>query len=174
MHKTGGGHFVLPVTDSNITKDEIDVDEFEADAVMLAMFINCEENKDIWSLHDIVGHQVFVNMMLDEEEAAEVQKAHRYFGHRSGRQIWEMFAKAGKLREKKKSTLELLDNCEICRNLKKTPPRPRVGMPVANNFNEVVGLDLKVLPGGCYILWLVDMFTKAIKGKYLKNKKNRN
>ena len=44
-------------------------------------------------------------------------------------------------------------------------------MPVANNFDEVVGLDLKVLPGGCYILWLVDMFTKAIKGKYLKNKK---
>ena len=94
MHKTRGGHFVLPVTgieededDSNITTEEKDVDEYEADAVMLAMLINCEDNKDIWSLHDIVGHQVFVSMMLDEEEAAEVQKAHRYFGHRSGRQI---------------------------------------------------------------------------------------
>ena len=82
-----------------------------------------------------------------------------------------MFAKAGKLRNKNKAALELLDKCKICKETKKTPPRPKVGMPAANNFNEVVGLDLKVLDKtGQYILWMVDMFSKVIKGKFIKDK----
>ena len=64
----------------------------------------------------------------------------------------------------------MLEKCTICRNMKKTPPRPKVGMPVANNFNEIVGLDLKVFGDGNYILWMVDLFTKVLKGKYIKNK----
>ena len=44
-------------------------------------------------------------------------------------------------------------------------------MPSVNTFNEVVGLDLKVLnKNGEYILWMVDMFSKAIKGKYIRDK----
>ena len=110
-------------------------------------------------------------MMLEDDEKTEVSKVHRYFGHRNGRKIWELFAKAGKLKKKKKAVLELLEKCQICRKLKKTPPRPRIGMPVANTFNEVVALDLKVLnKNGEYILWMIDMFTKAIKGKYIKSK----
>ena len=74
------------------------------------------------------------------------------------------------LRGKKKEVLELLNKCRVCSELKKTPPRPRVGMPVANTFNEVVGLDLKVLGNSKYILWIVDMFSKAIKGCYIEDK----
>ena len=44
-------------------------------------------------------------------------------------------------------------------------------MPVANFFNEVVGLDLNVLGNGKYILWMVDMFTKALNGCYIEDKK---
>ena len=51
-------------------------------------------------------------------------------------------------------------------------PRPKVGLPSVNNFNEVVGLDLKVLNKnkGEYILWMVDLFSKLIKGKFIKDK----
>ena len=95
-----------------------------------------------------MGHSNFLTMTLEDEEANEINKVHRYFGHRSGRKVWELFAKAGRLRGKKKAVLDLLENCKICRSLKKTPPRPKVGMRVANNFNEVVGLDLKVFGNG--------------------------
>ena len=78
-------------------------------------------------------------MVLDSDEAAEVEKVHRYFGHCSGRRVWELFATAGRLRNKKQATLDLLEKCTVCRKLRKTPPKPKVGMPVANNFNEVVG-----------------------------------
>ena len=66
-----------------------------------------------------------------------------------------------------------MDKCKSCSKMKKSPPRPKVGIPVANNFNEVVGLDLKVLDKakGHYILWIVDLFSKMIKGKFIKNKK---
>ena len=67
--------------------------------------------------------------------------------------------------------MKYLENCRICKEHKKTPPRPRVGMPVANSFNVVVGLDLKVLGNGKYILWIVDMFSRAIKGELIENKK---
>ena len=90
----------------------------------------------------------FVALALDKEEQKEVEKVHKYFGHKSGRKVWKLFATAGKLNGKKKAVLELLDKCKICCELKKTPPRQKIGMPVENNFNEVVGMDLKVLKNG--------------------------
>ena len=137
---------------------------------MLVAFAGCSKDEDIWKLHELMGHTNFVTMMLEDEETKDVNKVHRYFGHCGGRKIWELFAKAGKLRGKKKAVLNLLENCQICKHLKKSPPRPKVGMPIANNFNEVVGLDLKVFGNNEYILWIVDMFTKVIKGKYIKDK----
>ena len=142
----------------------------EARAVLLCLLAQCNEEDDVKKLHQIVGHTNFAAMLLEEDEEAEVQKVHRYFGHRSGRKVWEMFAKSGRLRNKKQATIDFLDKCDVCRKMKKRPPKPKVGMPVANNFNEVVGLDLKVLENGKYILWMVDMFSKAIKGKFITNK----
>ena len=136
----------------------------EADAVMLNLVSRCESEEDVVKLHKVIGHRIFSATMLSGDEVREVEKVHRYFGHKSGRKVYEMFAKAGKFKDKKKAILELLDNCSICRKMKKTPPRPRIGMPVANSFNEIVGLDLKVLGHGKYILWIIDMFTKLAKG----------
>ena len=146
-----------------------DVKGPEASAIMLTLLAECSENKDVWKLHDLMGHSNFVALILNDDEVAAVKKVHRYFGHRSPRKVWEMFATSGKLREKKQSVVDLLENCTVCRKLKKTLPKPKVGMPVANNFNEVIRIDLKVLENGKYILWMVDMFTKAIKGKYITN-----
>ena len=178
MKKTKGGHFVIPVEEVKDTETEHienvqivknNILGTEADAVMLILFAECNEKEDYLKLHEIMGHNNFTAMLLDNDEKKQIIKVHRYFGHRSGRKIWEIFAKAGHLRNKKKSVLELLDHCKVCSITKKTPPRPKVGMPVANNFNEIVGIDLKVLNGE-YILWMVDMFSKAIKGKHIKDK----
>ena len=68
--------------------------------------------------------------------------------------------------------MDVIQNCKICSQFRKAPPRPKVGIPIANDFNEVVGLDLKVLDKakGEYILWMVDIFSKFIKGKFIKDK----
>ena len=66
-----------------------------------------------------------------------------------------------------------MDKCKICSAYRKSPPKPKVGLPVANDFNDVVGLDLKVIDKakGHYILWIVDLFSKMIKGVFIKDKK---
>ena len=81
-------------------------------------------------------------------------------------------AKSNKLRGKKQAVLEVIENCKTCSQFKKSPPRPKVGLPVAYDFNDIVGLDLKVISKtkGEYILWMVDLFSKMIKGKFIKNK----
>ena len=48
--------------------------------------------------------------------------------------------------------------------------RPRVSLPKARSFNEIVTLDLKEF-GNKYILWMIDSFTRFIQGKLLNNKK---
>ena len=143
----------------------------EADAVMMVLMAECENDKEVEVLHEIMGHNSLITMLLDKEEEDEVKKVHRYFGHKSGRKVWDLFAKAGRLAGKKKAVLKLLEDCRICKEHKKTPQRPRVGMPIANSFNEVVGLDLKVLGDGTYILWLVDMFSRGLKGAHIKDKR---
>ena len=102
-----------------------------------------------------------------------MMKVHRYFGHRSGRRVWELFAKAGQMDGKRKCIHDLIEKCETCSKLKKAPPRPKVGLPVSNDFNEVVGMDLKVVDKakGQYILCLVDTFSKLVKVKFIKDKK---
>ena len=181
MAKTRGGHFVIPVEEIKDWSDDVlekkvstaknNILGSEADAVMLVLFAECSNEEEFWKLHELMGHTNFTAMLLEEDEKKQITKVHRYFGHRTGRKIWEIFAKAGHLRNKKKAVLDLLDNCKVCCTTKKTPPRPKVGMPVANTFNEIVGLDLKVLnKSGEYILWMVDMFSKAIKGKHIKDK----
>ena len=70
---------------------------------MLTLYSECNEDDEVWKLHNLMGHSNFTTMVLDSDEAAEVEKVHRYFGHRSGRRVWELFAKAGRLRNKKTS-----------------------------------------------------------------------
>ena len=174
--KTSGGHYVLPIKRRNKDKEneclkEESLSLDEETAVLLVSFAECESDEDVWRLHNLVGHEVFLNVLLDKNEEDEVMKVHRYFGHRSGRKIWELFAKAGRLEGKKKAVLNMLENCVTCKQLKKTPPRPKIGMPMANSFNEIVGLDLKIMPNGKNILWMVDLFTKVLKGKVINDKK---
>ena len=137
------------------------------------MLANTEDFNDMEALHNEIGHQTFVSLSMTEDEEAQVKKVHRYFGHRSGRRTWELFAKADKLKGKRKAVMDMIEKCKICSEMKKSPPRPKVGLPVANDFNEVVGLDLKVVKKNKneYILWMVDLFSKLIKGKFIRNKK---
>ena len=170
LEKTQGGHFVIPVR--TVTgQDALNIRGDEADAVMF-MVLGDTEKEDLKKLHDEVGHSAFLALALSDDEKAQVKKVHRYFGHRSSRRIWDLFSKANKLRGKKRAVMEVIDNCKTCSSFKKSPPRPKVGLPVANDFNEIVGLDLKVLnkTKGEYILWMVDLFSKMIKGKFIRNK----
>ena len=113
---------------------------------------------------------------LTEAERKEIIKLHKYFAHRSGQKLWEnLFQPAGKLKGKKRLVIEFLENCQICKRYKRTPSRPKVGLPKASDVNEVVSMDLKIFKkdGGrkeIGILYLHDEFSKLIKGQVINDK----
>ena len=72
---------------------------------------------------------------------------------------------------------EELMSCHICNHRTKSSPRPKVGLPRAVEVNQVVSLDLKIIPQNdpikskfTAILYIMDEFTKIIKGKAIKDK----
>ena len=168
IERSKGGHFVIPV--HSITKEKFrNIQGDEADIVMM---LTLGSIGDLKSFHNEVGHSVFIATALDEDEKHQVEKVHRYFGHKAPRRVWELFSKANRLKGKKRAVYEVIENCKTCNQFKKAPARPKVGIPPVNNFNEVVGLDLKVINSvkGEYVLWMVDLFSKLIKGRYIRDK----
>ena len=172
MTETTGGHLVLKLKNVAFALDyHENVVGGEANAVMTMIVSESENIEEMEQLHNEVGHTIFLSLLQSEKD--QVKKIHRYFGHRSGRRVWDLLAKAKRLKGKRKDVLEVIANCKICSEHKKAPPRPKVGFPPSNDFNEVVGMDLKVVnkAKGEYILWMVCLFSKVIKGQFIRNKK---
>ena len=139
-----------------------------------------EVNEEDFEFNETLWNVLFSDdekTKLTETEKKEIIKLHKYFAHRSGQKLWEnLFHPAGILKGKKKLVLEFLEQCEICRKYKRTPSRPKVGLPKAKDVNEVVSLDLKILKKKgnkeIGILYLHDEFSKLTKGHVI-NDKNR-
>ena len=115
---------------------------------------------------------------LNDVEKKEVLKLHRYFAHRSGKKLWQnLFQPAGRFKGKKKMVLQYLEKCEVCRTRKRTPSRPKVGLPKAKDVNDVVSIDLKIMKktgkSEIGILYLHDEFSKLIKGHVINDIKER-
>ena len=64
----------------------------------------------------------------------------------------------------------VVNDCRVCQRFKKSVARPKVTLPKTRSFNEVVTLDLKEF-GTKYVLWMIESFTRFIKGKLIANKK---
>ena len=62
------------------------------------------------------------------------------------------------------------EDCDLCKQFAKTPPRPVVGLPMASRFNEKVAMDLKQWQRK-WILHLVDMFTRFTVSVFIERKR---
>merc|ERR1712082_364478 len=65
---------------------------------------------------------------------------------------------------------QVVKDCKICQKFGRSMVRPKVALPRAIYFNEIVMLDLKQF-GNKYVLWCIDAFTRFVQGKLLNNKK---
>ena len=94
-----------------------------------------------------------VNVCITEMETNEQRKVltklHRQFRHNSTKATEDLLRNAGLLNDKiKRINKEVVAECDICKQYKKTPARPVVALPIAKKFNDVVAMDLKIVKNG--------------------------
>ena len=63
----------------------------------------------------------------------------------------------------------VVKDCRICSNFAMFVSRPKVTLQKASSFNEVVTMDLKSF-GSKHVLWIIDSFSRFVKGRVLHNK----
>ena len=77
-------------------------------------------------------------------ERATAQKLHRQFGHPNPEALIQLIKKAGIKNNKLiKEVRSVSECCVICLQNKNPYPRPVVCLPLAQRFNDMVGMDLK-------------------------------
>ena len=99
-------------------------------------------------------------------------KLHSQFAHPTSDKLIKLISSAGLGNDLSliKAIKEVSQSCDVCKIYKKPSPRPAVGMPLANDFNEVVALDLKFFHGNI-ILHLIDHVSRFSAAAIVKSKK---
>lgn len=113
----------------------------------------------------------FVNS-ADKDYKKIALKLHRRFAHANSARIIKLLKNAGKHDKSLEKELIGLDNtCDFCFKHKRASPRPSVSLPLANEFNELVAIDLKQIDGK-WVLHCVDYLTRFSSAHVLKNKES--
>ena len=87
-----------------------------------------------------------------------VKKVHEVNRHKGKEKLLQTYGNAGWMSTEILSIIErVVNDCRVCQNFEKSVARPRVSLPKAILFNEIVTLDLKEF-GSKYVLWMVDSF----------------
>lgn len=116
---------------------------------------------------------VFITSLLplqDTEARSALLKLHRQFAHPSFCKLKQLIEGAGQWKDDFSDILQSIsENCNVCRQFRRTPSRPVVALPMASSFNEVVSMDIKVWKSR-YILHMIDMYSRLCVSVFVKSK----
>merc|ERR1712240_31836 len=86
-----------------------------------------------------------------------IRKVHEVTNHKSAEQQIISYRNAGIIGpETVKTIRQVVKDCKICQKFGRSMVRPKVALPRAPSFNEIVTLDLKQF-GSKYVLWCIPM-----------------
>ena len=98
---------------------------------------------------------------------------HRQFGHCSFEKLVNLLKKADKFDlTDKNSVREAISGCEICERHGRSSPKPIVSLPLSEDFNDTVAMDLHQLessPGKWYF-HIIDIQTRCSQACMIKTK----
>ena len=95
-----------------------------------------------------------------ENSKKKTLKLHKQFAHPSKEKMLRLIKVAG-IRdvELEEEIRKLEETCETCIKFKRSPCRPVVSMLMANHFNDMISMDLKIWKEK-YFLTIIDMATR--------------
>ena len=101
-----------------------------------------------------------------------IAKVHKQAGHQT-KEKFATFLKYSTITWDKKLLYDelnkLMENCQGCILKKRRPDKPAACIPVADGFNQCVGIDLKVYGNGDVILYVIDMWSKLIMVRFVRS-----
>ena len=102
---------------------------------------------------------VFNNPNKTKKQIAE--KLHSSFSHPSAYKLTALVKSSGYSNDKEliKEIHKISNDCSICKEFRRPPRRPVVGLPLATNFNECLQLDIKFIENKP-ILHMIDHATR--------------
>ena len=108
----------------------------------------------------------------EKESEKKVKKVHKVMCHPSFKTMSKFFQdSSGNRKEIMKIVKEVSNSCEVCKRFKKSPLRPKVGLPMSRDFNQCVSLDIKgPIKNKTYILYIIDTFSRLTRGVIIKDK----
>ena len=147
----------IPLTDTSSGHYIIDISE------------NQQENQEDFNCYYANSVQeVLLNSDLTQDD---VKKLHVQFGHCRLGKFRELLKLAGlDTVTNLKYAATVCNSCENCLTHQRNPNRPKVCLPRATSFNEVVSVDLHSLGSGYYYLHMIDEFSKYSCAAIMKSK----
>ena len=114
------------------------------------------------------AHEIMLTTELTT--AQQALKLHRRFAHASSARVIKLLKSAQMSTKEIEQQLVTLDStCDFCLRHKRAAPRPKVSLPLAYEFNELVTMDLKMI-NGVWVLHCVDYVTRFSAGCVLQSK----
>ena len=119
----------------------------------------------------------FINEQVDKDSCSEnifdyknVKRVHEVTNHKQEANMLYAYRNAGILTDEGRKVIrKVVANCRVCKKFKKSLGTPKVSLPKALDFNEIVAIDLKQMDKK-YILWMICTFTRFIKGVVFNDK----
>ena len=143
LHTTSAGHYIINLLGQDDNEDSMVMEHI--------MLINLEES-------------------TIREQYKMLDKLHRQFGHGSKSKFVDLLKGAEKWKSHFNEMIDkIINGCQGCILKKRSPDKPSVSYPLANDFNKCVAMDLKIW-NGKPILYIIDCFTRFTVGTVLKSK----
>ena len=91
-----------------------------------------------------------------------IRRVHEVTNHKSVDQLIIAYRNAGLMGPGTVKTIKnVVRDCKVCQKFGRSMVKPKIALPKAGSFNEIVTLYLKQF-GRKYVLWCVDAFTRFV------------
>ena len=161
---------------ASINGEQIKVSTTSAGHFIMDLIDQDETCNFVQRMNEVLEEAHVVDLMkVDRTQQANLLlKIHKQFGHRPKRVFVSLLKDAGKWAPHFSQMLnDIINKCEGCILRKRNPDRPAVALPRAEDFNEILTMDLKIWDGK-YILYLIDMHTRYTVGTVIARKQPNN
>ncbi|CAG2196694.1 unnamed protein product [Mytilus edulis] len=100
-----------------------------------------------------------------------ISKLHKQFDHASSEKLLSLLKSAGSVDSVTKAIVnDVCSKCIVCFKYQRPKPKPIVGFSHANDFNQIVAMDLHEIDHNFYYLHIIDLFSRLSAAAIIRRK----